>query len=102
MQSSPVSNVQRSISTSLQDSGSHPSLLGPWLEIDTANGHVRREHLVEFPHRRVDDRHVFDEDVLAEIGLNEVRPEVMPMPKTRSATGTPREAMSMRRVRSAT
>ena len=31
MQSSPVSNVQRSISTSEHDSGSQPSLFGPWL-----------------------------------------------------------------------
>jgi hypothetical protein len=31
MQSSPVSKTQSSISTSRQDSGSHPSLLGPWL-----------------------------------------------------------------------
>ena len=31
MQSSPVSNAQRSISTSRHDSGSQPSLFGPWL-----------------------------------------------------------------------
>jgi hypothetical protein len=30
MQSSPVEIVQRSISTSVQDSGSMPSLFGPW------------------------------------------------------------------------
>ena len=35
MQSSPVSNVQRSISTSRHDSGSQPSLFGPWLSIVT-------------------------------------------------------------------
>ena len=35
MQSSPVSNVQRSISTSRHDSGSQPSLFGPWLRIVT-------------------------------------------------------------------
>src|SRR5580692_11684819 len=35
MQSSPVSNSQSSISTSLDDSGLHPSLFGPWLEIFT-------------------------------------------------------------------
>ena len=35
MQSSPVSNVQRSIRTSRHDSGSQPSLFGPWLMILT-------------------------------------------------------------------
>ena len=32
MQSSPVSNIQFSINTFLLDSGSQPSLLGPWLD----------------------------------------------------------------------
>src|SRR5580698_2526944 len=35
MQSSPVSNSQLSISTSVEDSGSHPSLFGPWVAILT-------------------------------------------------------------------
>ena len=35
MQSSPVSKVQPSISTSRHDSGSQPSLFGPWLRIVT-------------------------------------------------------------------
>ena len=35
MQSSPVSKVQRSISTSRHDSGSQPSLFGPWLRMVT-------------------------------------------------------------------
>ena len=33
MQSSPVSNVHRSIRTSRHDSGLQPSLLGPWVTI---------------------------------------------------------------------
>ena len=36
MQSSPVSKRQRSISTSRHDSGSQPSLFGPWLSIVTS------------------------------------------------------------------
>ena len=35
MQSSPVSKVQPSISTSAEDSGSQPSLFGPWLDMVT-------------------------------------------------------------------
>ena len=35
MQSSPVSNVQPSMSTSRHDSGSQPSLFGPWLLMAT-------------------------------------------------------------------
>ena len=35
MQSSPVSKTQSSMSTSREDSGSQPSLFGPWLAIFT-------------------------------------------------------------------
>ena len=35
MQSSPVSNAQFVMRTSRHDSGSQPSLFGPWLEIVT-------------------------------------------------------------------
>ena len=78
MQSSPVSNMQFSMSTLRHDSGSQPSLFGPWLLTVTPRiGDVFAEHGVHDPHRRVGERDAFDEHVLAAIGLDEVRPQLV-------------------------
>jgi hypothetical protein len=33
---------------------------------------------MHFPHRRIDDRHALDQHILAEIWLNELRPQIVP------------------------
>ena len=102
MQSSPVLNTQRSISTSRHDSGSQPSLFGPWLEIFTprtvtfAQSTGLISHIGEF-----DDRHVLDQHVAAAVRLNEVRAQVVALAETRRSTGAPRSAISNRRCRDA-
>jgi hypothetical protein len=94
MQSSPVSNTQSSISTSREDSGSQPSLFGPWrVDLHAAHGDVLREHRMDLPHRRADDGHALDQDVLAAVGLDEIRPQEAARAEDALATGTPASPM---------
>src|SRR5437764_1232219 len=45
--------------------------------VHSAHGDVRGEHWMNLPHRRVDNCDAFDEDVLAAVGLYELRPQVV-------------------------
>ena len=51
------------------------------LDFHSAHGDVRRKHWVNLPHRGVDDMNVFDEDILAAIGLNKVGAQVFTLPE---------------------
>ena len=82
MQSSPVSNVQPSMSTSRHDSGSHPSLFGPWLLTATLRTVTFVQSTGWISHiGELQDGDAVDEDVLAAVWLDEVRPQERPGPE---------------------
>ena len=91
MQSSPVSNVQPSISTSRHDSGSQPSLFGPWLRIETLR-------TVTFWHSTGWISHIGELTIVTpsmrtlrlRYGWMKFGRSQCPAPNTRSRTGTPR------------
>ena len=92
MQSSPVSKWQSSISTSRHDSGSQPSLFGPWVAMRTLR-------TVTFVHStgwishigELQDRDALDQDVPAAVRLDELRAQDSSRRRTRArATGMPR------------
>ena len=89
MQSSPVSNVQFSISTSRHDSGSQPSLFGPWLSTVTPR-------IVTFSQSTGLRIHIGElvnvtpsmSTFLQRWGWTKFGRSSWPAPKTRSAAGT--------------
>ncbi len=78
MQSSPVSNVQFSMSTSRHDSGLQPSLFGPWLSTVTPR-------MVTFSQSTGLSTHIGElvnvtpsmSTLLAAVGLHEVGPQIV-------------------------
>src|SRR4051812_30565813 len=91
MQSSPVSNVHPSISTSLDDSGSHPSLFGPWLDTVTFR-------TVTLRHSTGCNSYIGELVIVTPsistfeqwYGCTNIGRSQAPSPITRCATGTPR------------
>src|SRR5690625_6064305 len=48
---------------------------------DAADGHVLAQSGMETPHRRIRDGDALDEDVAAVVGLDEIGPDVRPIPE---------------------
>ena len=48
------------------------------IDFHVPHGHVLAKNRVQLPHGRVDHREVFEENVLAAVRLNEVRPQIVP------------------------
>ncbi len=89
MQSSPVSKSQPSISTSVEHSGSQPSLFGPWLEIFTLRT-VTLRHSTGFSSHMGELRMVMPSisTLVERYGWKKFGRRAAPSPKTRSLTGT--------------
>src|SRR6185369_514905 len=47
------------------------------IDVHVLDDYVATEHRMNFPHRRVVDCHAFDQNVLAAIWLNKLRPQIM-------------------------
>ena len=102
MQSSPVSNVHPSMSTSRHDSGSQPSLFGPWLLTTTSRTVTLRHSTGWISH--IGELTMVTPSMSTfwhRYGWMKFGRSLEPSPNTRSATGTPRAPISMSLARAA-